>query len=43
MKFWMEHPNFKENIKQWWSEEKPNQGTRMLKLYKKLKHIKGLQ
>jgi hypothetical protein len=39
-KFWMEHPTFKENIKQWWSEEKLEKGTRMFKLYKKLKHIK---
>jgi hypothetical protein len=36
----MEHPTFKENIKQWWSEEKQEQGTRMFKLYKRLKHIK---
>jgi hypothetical protein len=39
-KFWMEHLTFKEKIKQWWYEEKPKQGTRMFKLYKKLKHIK---
>ena len=39
-KFWMEHPTFKERIKQWWREEQPEQGTRMFKLYKKLKHIK---
>jgi hypothetical protein len=39
-KFWIEHPTFKERIKQWWWEEKPEQGTRMFKLYKKLKHIK---
>jgi hypothetical protein len=39
-KFWIEHPTFKERIKQWWSEEQPEQGTRMFKLYKKLKHIK---
>jgi hypothetical protein len=39
-KLWMEHPTFKERIKQWWHEEKPEKGTRMFKLYKKLKHIK---
>ena len=39
-KFWLEHPTFQEGIKQWWREEQPEQGTRMLKLYKKLKHIK---
>jgi hypothetical protein len=39
-KFWIEHPNFKERIKQWWRDEKPEKGTSMLKLYKKLKHIK---
>jgi hypothetical protein len=39
-KFWMEHLTFKEKIKQWWYEEQPEQGTRMFKLYKKLKHIK---
>jgi exonuclease III len=39
-KFWIEHPTFKEIIKQWWREEQPEQGTRMFKLYKKLKYIK---
>jgi hypothetical protein len=39
-KFWIEHPTFKEEIKQWWWEEQPKQGTRMFKLYKKLKYIK---
>jgi hypothetical protein len=39
-KFWTEHLTFKEKIKQWWYEEQPEQGTRMFKLYKKLKHIK---
>ena len=39
-KFWIEHPTFKEKIKQWWREEQPEQGTRMFKLYKKLKYIK---
>jgi exonuclease III len=39
-KFWIEHPTFKENINQWWREEQPEQGTRMFKLYKKLKYIK---
>jgi hypothetical protein len=39
-KLWIEHLNFKERIKQWWREEQPKQGTRMLKLYKKLKYIK---
>ena len=36
-KFWIEHPIFKERIKQWWREEQPEKGTRMFKLYKKLK------
>ena len=36
----MEHPSFKEKIKQWWCEEKPEKGTRMFQHYKKLKHIK---
>jgi hypothetical protein len=39
-KFWIEHPTFKERIKQWWQEEKLEQGTRMFKLYKKPKYIK---
>jgi len=39
-KFWIDHPTFKENIDQWWWEELMNQGTRMFKLYKKLKYIK---
>jgi hypothetical protein len=39
-KFWIEHSTFKERIKQWWREEQPKQGTRMFKLYKKLKYIK---
>jgi hypothetical protein len=39
-KFWIEHLNFKERIKQWWHEEQPEKGARMFKLYKKLKHIK---
>jgi hypothetical protein len=39
-KFWIEHPTFKENINQWWQEEQLEQGTRMFKLYKKLKCIK---
>jgi len=39
-KFWIEHPTFKERFKQWWWEEKPEKGTRMLKLYKKIKYIK---
>jgi hypothetical protein len=40
-KFWIEHLNFKERIKQWWWEEKPEKGTRMFQLYKKLKYIKN--
>jgi hypothetical protein len=39
-KFWTKHLSFKEKIKQWWCEEKPEKGTRMFQLYKKLKHIK---
>lgn len=39
-KIFMDHPTFKENIKQWWPEELPDQGTRMFRLYKKLKYIK---
>ena len=39
-KFWLEHPTFKERIKQWWHDEKPEQGASMLKLYKKLKIFK---
>jgi hypothetical protein len=39
-KFWITQPNLKERIKQWWREEQPQQGTRMFKLYKKLKYIK---
>jgi exonuclease III len=39
-KFWIDHPTFKENINQWWQEELPDHGTRMFKLYKKLKYIK---
>jgi hypothetical protein len=39
-KFWIEHPTFKENINQWWWEQQPEQGTRMFKLYKKLRYIK---
>jgi hypothetical protein len=39
-KFWIDHPTFKENINQWWREEIPDQGTRMFKLFKKLKYIK---
>jgi hypothetical protein len=39
-KFSIKHPTFKENINQWWKEEKLEQGTRMLKLYKKLRYIK---
>jgi hypothetical protein len=40
-KFWIDHPTFKEKIKQWSWEEKLEQGTRMLKLQKKLKYIKN--
>jgi UTP:GlnB (protein PII) uridylyltransferase len=36
----MEHLSFKEKIKQWWCEEKPEKRKRMFQLYKKLKHIK---
>jgi hypothetical protein len=39
-KFWIEHPTFKENINHWWREPQPEQGTRMFKLYKKLRYIK---
>jgi transposase len=39
-KFWIEHPTFKEKIKQWWREEQPEKGTRMFNFYKKLKYIK---
>jgi hypothetical protein len=39
-KFWIEHPTFKENISQWWWDPQPEQGTRMFKLYKKLRYIK---
>jgi exonuclease III len=39
-KFWIDHPTFKEKIKQWWREEQPEQGTRMFKLHKKLKYIR---
>jgi hypothetical protein len=38
--FYIDHPTFKDNINQWWWEELPEQGTRMLQLYKKLKYIK---
>jgi len=40
-KFWIDHPTFKEKIKQWWQEEQKKQGNRMFKLYKKLKYIKN--
>jgi hypothetical protein len=39
-KFWIDHPTFKDNINQWWQDELPYHGTRMFKLYKKLKYIK---
>ena len=39
-KLWIENPTFKERIKQWWQEEKLEQGTSMFKLYKKPKYIK---
>jgi hypothetical protein len=39
-KFWIDHPTFKENIKAWWQEEIQEQGTKMFRLQKKLKHIK---
>jgi hypothetical protein len=39
-KFWIEHPTFKEKIKQWLWEEQPEQGTQMFKLYKKINYIK---
>jgi len=40
-KFWIDHPSFKEIIKQWWREEQSDKGTRMFKLHKKLKYIKN--
>jgi len=30
-KFWIDQPTFKENIKHWWREELPDQGTMMSK------------
>jgi hypothetical protein len=39
-KLWIEHPTFKEHINQWWQEDLRDQGTRMFKLYKRLKYIK---
>jgi hypothetical protein len=39
-KFWIEYPTFNDHINQWWQEELLDQGTRMLKLYKRLKYIK---
>jgi hypothetical protein len=40
-KLWIEHPTFKERIKQWWWEVQLEKGTRMFQLYKKLKYIKN--
>jgi hypothetical protein len=39
-KFWIKHPTFKKKINQWWWEEHSEKGTRMFKLYKKLKYTK---
>jgi hypothetical protein len=38
--FWIEHPTFKENIKLWWKEKIQEQGTKMFRLQRRLKHIK---
>jgi len=37
---WLSHPDFFNNIKNWWTKDLQIQGTRMFLLHKRLKHIK---
>eukprot|EP00253_Pinus_taeda_P009353 PITA_09353 len=37
---WLSHPDFSSNIAKWWAEDLNIQGTNMLLLQKRLKHIK---
>lgn len=37
---WLTHPNFISNIRNWWGEDMPTQGTKMFLLHQRLKHIK---
>eukprot|EP00253_Pinus_taeda_P001472 PITA_01472 len=39
-KFWLDHPNFQEMVKKWWSEPLEHSGSKMSNLQKKLKMTK---
>eukprot|EP00253_Pinus_taeda_P027193 PITA_27193 len=39
-KFWLDHPNFLEMVKKWWSETLEVRGSKMFNLQKKLKATK---
>eukprot|EP00253_Pinus_taeda_P012046 PITA_12046 len=39
-KFWLDHPNFLEMVKKWWSEPLEVRGSKMFNLQKKLKATK---
>jgi hypothetical protein len=39
-KFWLTHPDFQENIEQWWQEVVVPRGTPMYKFQQKLKNLK---
>eukprot|EP00253_Pinus_taeda_P006750 PITA_06750 len=42
-KFWLDHPNFQEMVKNWWSEPLEHSGSKMFNLQKKLKiHKEGI-
>jgi hypothetical protein len=39
-KFWLDHPDFQENIQAWWREAEVPDGSKMYKFQQKLKNLK---
>ena len=40
-RFWLDHPDFKSKIKQWWHQTLMIRGMKMICIQAKLKHIKA--
>jgi hypothetical protein len=38
-KFWLDHPDFLQNLVVWWREQKELYGTKMYQFQQRLKHV----
>jgi hypothetical protein len=38
--FWLDHPDFKANIQDWWRQAEISQGSKMYRFQQKLKNLK---